>query len=98
MIAWDFLQRSKGCRVNAVRNEVLLSGEYSYVFMYSGESVCDMVVFSDNVPNGAVESYDKVLPCPQLLAVWCSLQEGQQGFVICQDYKTMCSQLAFKKV
>ena len=98
MVASDFLQRSDGCRVNAVSNKVILSGGYAWVFMYSGESVCDVVVFFGSVLNGVVEDNEKVLPSPELLAIWCSLHEGKQGFVICQDYKLVSSQLGFKKM
>ena len=66
-----------------MRNEVVLGGGYVWVFMHSGGSVYDMVVFSCSVFNGAVEVHEKVLPSPELLAVRCSLHEGEQGFVIC---------------
>ena len=66
--------------------------------MYSGKSVCDMVVFSGSVFNSIVEGHKKVLPSPELLAIWGSLHESEKGFVICQDYKLVSSQLGFKKV
>ena len=81
-----------------MRNKVVLGGGYACVFMHSGYSICDMVVFSGTVFNDAVEGHEKVLPSPVLLAVWCSLHEGEQGFLICQDDKLMSSQLSFKKV
>ena len=81
-----------------MRNEVILSGRYAWVFMDSGESVCDMVVFSNSALDHTGKGYEKVLPSPELLAVWCLLHEGKQGFVICQDYKLVSSQLSFKKV
>ena len=57
-----------------------------------------MVVFSASVFNCAVEGHEEVFPSPELLAIWWSLHEGEQGFVICQDYKLVSSQLSFKKV
>ena len=98
MVAADFLQRPDGCRVNTVRNKVLLDGGYACVFMHSGLSVCDMVVISSSVFCGAVKGYQKLLPSPGLLAVRYSLHEGEHGFVICQDFKPVSSQLSLKKV
>ena len=57
-----------------------------------------MVVFSGSMLNSAVEDHEKVLPSPELLTVQCSLREGEQGFVVCQDYKLVSSQVSFKKV
>ena len=57
-----------------------------------------MVVFSSSMFNNAVEGHEKVLQSPELLAVWCSLHEGEQGFVFYQDYTLVSSQLGFKKV
>ena len=65
--------------------------------MHSEESVCNIAVFSSSVLNGAVEVHEKVLASPELLAIWCSLHEGAQGFVICQNSKLVSSQLTFKK-
>ena len=81
-----------------MRVEVVLSGGYAWLFMHSVENVCDMVVSSDSVLNGAVKGHEIVLPYPQFLAVQCSLHEAEQGFVICQNYKLVSSQLCFKKV
>ena len=66
--------------------------------MHSEESVCDMVGFSGSVLKSAVEGHEKVLPSPELLAVECSLHKGEQGLVICHDYKLVSSQLSFNKV
>ena len=57
-----------------------------------------MVVFSGSVFDGAIEGHEKVLPSAELLAVRYSLDEPEQLFVICQDYKLVSSQLSFKKV
>ena len=81
-----------------MRNNIVLGGGYSLVFMHAGWSSFDMVVFPGSMLNGAVEGYEKLLPSLGLLAVCCSLHEGEQGFVICQDYKLVFSQLSWKKV
>ena len=57
-----------------------------------------MVVFSRSMFNCAVEGNEKVLPYPEILAVQCSLHEGEQGFVIRQACKLVSSQLSYKKV
>ena len=98
MLGGDFLCRSDSCRVNAVRNKVVLYGGYAWFFMHSGESVCDMIVCYSSVVNSAGKGHEKILPSPELLAVWCSLHEGEQGFVTCQEYKLLSSQLIFQKV
>ena len=66
--------------------------------MHSGDSICDMVVFSSSVFNGAVEGTEKVLPSPKFLAFCCSLYEGEQEVVINENYEVVSSQLSFKKV
>ena len=66
-----------------MRNKVVLGGGYAWVFMHSEESVGNMVVFSGSMLNSAGEGHEKVLPSAELLAIWCSLHEGEQGFVIC---------------
>ena len=81
-----------------MRNKIVLGGVYAWVLLHSGESVCDMVVFSDSMLNGAVEGHELVLPSPDHLAVQYSLHEDEQRFVICEDYKLVSSQLCFKKV
>ena len=81
-----------------MRNKVVLSSGYAWVFMHSRESICNMVVFPDSVLNSIVKGHEKVLPSLKLLAVWCSLHEGEQEFVICQDYKLVSFQLGFRKV
>ena len=65
-----------------MRKQVVLSSGYAWVCMHSGESICDVVVLSSSVHNGAAECHEKVLPSPKLLAVWYLLHEGKQGFVI----------------
>ena len=57
-----------------------------------------MVVISASVFNGAIKGLENVLPSPDLLAAWCVLHEGEVGFMICQDYKLVSSQLSIKKV
>ena len=81
-----------------MRNKVVLASGYAFEFMHSGYSVYNMVVFSSSVFNRIVEGHGKVLPHPKPLAVRWSLHEGEQGFVICQNYKLVSSQLSFKKV
>ena len=66
--------------------------------MHSGESVCNMVVFSGSVFDGTIKGHEKVFPSSELLAVQCLLHEGEQGFVIYQDYKLRSAQVSFKKV
>ena len=66
--------------------------------MNSGESVCDVVVFSSSVLDGTTQANKKVLPSMELLAVSCLFYEGEQGFVICQDYELVSFYLGFKKV
>ena len=51
--------------------------------MHSRESARNVIVFSSSILDSAVEGHEKVLPSPDLLAVWYSLHEGEQGFVIC---------------
>ena len=57
-----------------------------------------MVVLSNSVFNGAGEGHEKVLPSPELLAVWSSLHGGEHGFVICQDFKFLSSKFSIKTV
>lgn len=57
-----------------------------------------MIIFSGSVFHDAVKGTEKVLPSPQILAVWRSLHKGKQRFGIRQDYKLVSSQLNFKKV
>ena len=66
--------------------------------MHSRESVCDIIVFSDSMLDSAVNGHEEVLPSLELLAIWRLLHEGEQGFVICQDYTLVFSQLGFKEV
>ena len=61
-----------------MRNNDVLGSGYVQVFMYSGECVCNVVVFSGIVLNSIVEGDEKVLPSPQLLAAWCSLLARKQ--------------------
>ena len=58
-----------------VQNKVILDGEYTGVFMQSGENICPMVGYSNIVLNGAVNGHEKVLTSANLLAVWCLLNE-----------------------
>ena len=60
-----------------MRNKVILGGRYTWVFMLSRESVCDVIVFSGSVLDSTVKGDEKVLPSPELLAVWRSLHEGE---------------------
>ena len=77
MIAGDFLQRSDGCRVNAVRNKVVLGGGYTCACMHCGKSICNMVVFSGSVLSGTGKGHKNVFPSPELLAAQCTLHEGE---------------------
>ena len=95
MIASDFLQSSDSCRVDTVRNDIVLDSGYTGAFMHSGETVCDVVVFSTSVLDGRVNAYVKILPSLEILAICLLLHEGEQEFVICQDYKLVSSQLGF---
>ena len=81
-----------------MRNKVVLGGGYTCVLMHSGETVCDVVGISRSVLHGTVKGHEKVLPSPKLLAIRYSLHIGEQGFVICQDYKLVFSQLSNKNV
>ena len=51
--------------------------------MYLLENIYDVVVLSSSVLSGTVKGHEEVLPSPEPLAVQCSLDEGEQGFVIC---------------
>ena len=66
--------------------------------MHSGENVCDMVVLSSSMLDSTVKGHVKDLPSSEFVALWCSLHEGEQGIVICQDYKLVYCQFSFKKV
>ena len=57
-----------------------------------------MAVFFGSMFNGTVKGYEKVLASPELVVVQCFLHEGEQAYVICQDYKLVSSQLSFKKL
>ena len=98
MVAGDFLHLSNWWRVNAVRNEVVLDSGYAWVFVHSVESAWDVFIFSGSALDGTLKSQEKVLSSPKFLAVWCSLHESELGFVICQTYKLVSSQLSFNKV
>ena len=91
MAVGDFFLRSDCCRVNPVRNTVVLDAGYARVHVHCEERVCDVVVFSGSILNGAVKGHEKVLSSPELLAVCCSLYEGEQEFVIRQDYTFVIS-------
>ena len=52
-----------------MRHKVVLSGGYAWVFIHSGEGVCDVVVFAGSVLDCAVKSHEIVLPSPKLLTV-----------------------------
>ena len=66
--------------------------------MHTRESIWDVILFSESMLDSIGKGYKKVLPSPELLAVWCSFYESTQGFVIGQDYKLVSFQLGFKKV
>ena len=52
-----------------MRNKVILNGGYACLFMYSGDSIRNVVVFSSSVLDYTVDSCEKFLPSPKLLAV-----------------------------
>ena len=57
-----------------------------------------MVVFSSSILNGTVKGHEKVLPSPDLLAIWHSLHEGEHGIVFSLNYKLVFTQLGLKEV
>ena len=77
MVASDFVQKSDRCRVNTVRNKVVLGGGDAWIFIHAGECICNMIVFSRSMSNGIGKGHNKVLPLPNLLAVRCSFHEVQ---------------------
>ena len=95
MVSGDILYSSDHCRVNPVKNNVVLEGGYTWVCKHSRESVCDVLACSGSVLDVIVKAHERVLPSPELLAVWCLLNEGEQRFMITQDCKLVYSQLGF---
>ena len=75
VVAGVFLERSDCCRVNPVRNEVVLGGGYALVVIHSEVCNCDIDGFSGRLLDVAVNGHENVLLSPDLLAVWCSLHE-----------------------
>ena len=81
-----------------MRNKIILGGGYAWVFMHARETICDVVILSSSVIDSTIKGHTKVFLSSKLLAIWRSLHESEQGFVICQEYKLKSSQLHFKKV